>query len=70
MKKFKQFVARQREGIFFGGLGGVIVFLLRDKIVFIQKLMVGNAWLGNLAIFIFIGMSVGLLIDSEYKKKV
>lgn len=64
MKKLKQWFARQQEGLFWGGLVGLCAYLIRDRIPFVQKLIVGNSWLGNTATFIFIGMSIGALIDS------
>lgn len=67
MNKLKQFLARQQEGIFWGGLVGLCAFILKDRFEILQKLILGNNWLNNVAAFIFVGMSVGALIDSIYK---
>ena len=69
MRKIKTFIARNYEGVFYGGLIGLVLFLARNKVNIIQKVLVGNSWLGNISTFIFIGMSIGILIDAIYKPK-
>lgn len=67
MKKFKRFIARNANGMYWGGGAGLIAFLLREKITFLQNIMVGNAWLGNLATYIFLGATIGLVFDMWWK---
>lgn len=69
MKKLKQFIARNQEGLFYGGLIGLIVSIIHERIPFIDKLLLSNAQLGNTFILIFIGMSIGMLIDAIWKPK-
>jgi len=65
-------VARNQEGAFYGGLTGLIISLLKERIIEVipifQKLLVGTD-LGDMAILIFIFMTGGILIDHLYIKE-
>ena len=72
MKKLKQFIARNFNGAWIGGLIGLILSITKERIIEVipifQKLLIGTDF-GDMVILIFIFMTGGILIDHLYIKE-